>query len=141
MGKEPDTKITSCCSVNGATTTVPFQPSDIANRLKQSLEKNLAKKGVALNWIDESNSPQVLVRIIEIDQGNQLLRYLLPFISPAVLEVEGEVAVPGSDRRSFHYVQKTQVGLFGGSGKGMLTVCADRVSGKIAKDVLKALQR
>lgn len=141
MGKTPDTTITSCCTMDGAATTVSFAPSEIAQRLKQTFEKRLGKKGVAVDWTDESNAPHVVVRIVEIDQGNQLLRYLLPFISPAVLEVEGEVRLPGSGRSEFHYVQKAQVGLFGGSAKGMLSVCADRVSGKIAKDVLKVLRR
>jgi hypothetical protein len=140
MGKDADTTITSCCTLKGASTTLSFEPSEVIEELKKTLEKRLMKKGIALRWTDESGTPELLVRVVQIDQGNQFLRYLLPFLSPTVLEVEGQVTVPGSDPRPFHYVQKAQMGLFGGSARGMLKVCADRVAGKIAGDALKAFQ-
>ncbi len=141
MDQGADRTITSSCTLKGAATTLSFDPSEVVEELKKTLEKKLMKKRVALRWTDESVTSEVLVRVVEIDQGNQFLRYLLPFIAPALLEVEGQVAVTGSSPRPFHYVQKAQVGLFGGSAKGMLKTCAERVAGKIAGEVLGALQR
>ncbi len=141
MARKPDTTITSCCTLKGAATTLSIDPAEVVGQLKKTLEKKVLKKGVAVRWTDESGNPDVLIRVVEINQGNQFLRYLLPFISPAYIEVEGQVAATGFTSRPFHYVQKAQVGLFGGSARGMLKVCADRVSGKIAADILKALKR
>lgn len=141
MDQDADRTITSSCTLKGAATTLSFDPSEVVEELRTTLEKKLLKKHIALRWTDEAATPEVLVRVVEIDQGNQFLRYLLPFIAPAVLEVEGQVAVTGSGPRPFHYVQKAQIGLFGGSAKGMLKNCAERVAGKIAGEVLEALPR
>lgn len=64
------------------------------------------------------------------------MRYIIPFVSPAIMEVEGRVATPNA--RQLKFVQKAQVGLFGGSTVGMMTVNADRLATKIAKEVVKA---
>jgi hypothetical protein len=138
---QPSGSIASSCTLHGATITLSFGPVEVIERLREKLEKRLGKKGITLYWTNESDSPEIAIRIVKIDEGSQLLRYILPFIAPAVLEVEGRVAIAGSSPRRFHYTQKAQLGLFGGSARGMLNVCADRVSGKIAKDVLKASRK
>lgn len=80
----------------------------------------------------------LVIEFITIEQGNQLLRYLLPFISPAYIELD--VKLSGSDSKPLErtYKQTSQVGLFGGSGSGMLNVAVDRIAKRIVKDVLKA---
>jgi len=140
MNKDQGKTISSCCTVKGAALTLSFDASDVVQELKNALDKKLLKKGIALLWREESDSPELYIRVIEINQGNQFLRWLLPFIAPAVLEIEGQVAVSGTRPQPFHYVQKAQVGLAGGSGRGMLKVCAQRAADKIVKDVLISLQ-
>jgi hypothetical protein len=139
MSKEVNRMITACCLDSGAATKVSFDAAEITAELKTNLEKRLLDKGVAVRWSDQATSPQLLIRVVEIDQGNRFLRYLLPFIAPAVLEVEGQMAAGGSNPQELHYVQRGQVGLFGGSARGMLRVCAQRVAKKIASDVLQGL--
>lgn len=129
--------ITGHCTTEGAALTVSFDPEIIVDALKKRLEKRLGKKGIGVKWSDTAESADVSVRFVEIDKGNQFLRYMLPFIAPAVVEVEGHVSPGGSAPRSFHFVQKAQVGLFGGGAKSMLTVCANVAADKIAKEILK----
>ena len=139
MSKDVIKTISSCCTAQGAALNLSFDVSEVIQELKTALEKKLLKKGIALRWTDEAAASEVLIRIIAIEQGNQFLRWLLPFIAPAVLEVEGQVAVDGANPEPFHYVQKAQLGLAGGSAKGMLKVCAMRTADKIAGDVLRTL--
>jgi len=139
MGKVANRALTSCCTANGAVLNLRFDKSEIIEELKRCLAKQFLKKGVLVQWSEESSKVDFFVRIVAIDQGNQLLRYLLPFIAPAVLEVEGQVTTAGGALRTFHHVQRTHIGLFGGYGKGMLKVCARRMAKKIAADVLMAL--
>ena len=105
----------------------------------ETLEKRLGKKGIGVNWSETAESADVSVRFVEIDKGNQFLRYMLPFIAPAVVEVEGHVSPGGSSGRPFHFVQKAQVGILGGGAKSMLTVCASAAADKISKEILKVV--
>jgi hypothetical protein len=140
MSNAQERTIRSCCTLKGAALTLSFEPSAVVQELKNALDKKLLKKGIALLWTEETDSPELLIRVIEINQGNQFLRWLLPFIAPAVIELEGQVAVSGTHPQPFHYVQKAQIGIAGGSGKGMLKVCAQRAADNIVKDVLGSLQ-
>jgi len=140
MSKEVSRTITACCSDSGAAPKVSFDAAEITAEMKTSLEKRLLKKGVAVRWSEQPTGSELLIRVVGLDQGNQFLRYLFPFIAPAVLEVEGEMAVAGSSPQQLHYVQRAQMGLFGGSAKGMLKCCAQRVAAKIASDVLRSLK-
>jgi hypothetical protein len=126
------------CSESGAALKIKFPATDVTAELRARLEKTLGKKGVAVRWNDKGPA-EVNIRVVRIDQGNQALRYLLPFIAPAVMEVEGKSTVAGKSR-DFHYVQKAQMGLLGGSAHGMLKVCAQRIADKIAKDLLASLK-
>jgi hypothetical protein len=139
--QQPSGSLASSCTLRGADITLSFGPVEVIQRLRNRLEKKLGKKGIKLFWTNEVDSPEIAIRIVKIDQGSQLLRYIFPLLGPAVLEVEGRVAIAGSTPRQFHYTQKAQMGLFGGSAKSMLNFCADRVSGKIAKDVLKVSRK
>jgi len=139
MSKEVSRTITACCSDGGAALKLSFDAAEITAELKACLEKRLLDKGVAIRWSEQATNPELLVRVVEIDQGNQFLRYLLPFIAPAVLEVEGQMTVSGSSPQQLHYVQRAQIGIFGGSARGMLKTCAQRVAKKIASEVLRSL--
>jgi len=140
MSKEVSRTITARCSDTGAALKVSFDAAYITGEIKTSIEKRLLKKGVAVRWSDQEAGSELFVRIVAIDQGNQFLRWLLPFIAPAVLEVEGQVAVAGSTPQEFHYTQRAQMGLLGGSARSMLNVCAQRVADKIVGDVLRSVR-
>jgi hypothetical protein len=139
--RRPDGAVPSYCTHLGADIVMSFDAGDVTQRIKTKLAKKLGKKGVALYWTHETDSPEIVIRVLRIDQGNQLVRYLCPFIAPAVVEVEGRAAIGGAAPRRFRCVQKAQIGFFGGSARGMLNFCADRVGGKIAKEILKAAGR
>jgi hypothetical protein len=130
--------LVSSCTLRGADINLSFGAAEVIERLRERLEKRLRKKKVALFWSNESNSPEIAIRIIKIDEGNQAMRYFIPFAAPAILEVAGRIAIPGSAPQQFRYTRKAHFGMFGGSPRTMLNICADRMSAKIAKDVLKA---
>jgi hypothetical protein len=134
----PSGSLASCCTLQGATISVSFDAADVTQRITKKLEKRLGKKGMSLFWTNEMDSPELVIRVVRIDQGNQLLRYLVHFLGAAVVEVEGQVAIGGSGPRPFHFTQKAHFGFFGGSARGMLNVCADRIGDKIARFVVKA---
>lgn len=137
MAREPNRMMTVCCSSQGAALKLSFDVGEIVRELGASIEKRLLKNGIAAQWVQEAARAELSVRVVSVDQGNQFLRYLLPFIAPAVLEVEGQVAAGGARPRTFHFVQRAQVGLFGGSSKGMLKVCAQRIAAKVAAEAAR----
>lgn len=140
MSNEVSRTLTAYCSDSGAALKLSFDAGKITAEMRSSIEKRLHKKGVATRWNDQETGSELIIRIVAIDQGNQFLRWLLPFIAPAFLEVEGQVGLSGSTPQQFHYTQCAQVGLFGGSARGMLKVCAQRVAHKIASDVLRTIR-
>jgi hypothetical protein len=139
MAAQGTRSLVASCSLGGAAVNVSFDASDIVEKLRSTLQTRLGKKGIMLDWQDAPEQAQLRIRVVQVDQGNQLLRYLLPFLAPAVLELEGELVLAGLQPVPLHYVKRAQVGLFGGSGKGMLKVCADRLAKALAKDVLNAI--
>ena len=140
MSKELSRTITAYCSDSGAALKVSFDAEEITAEMRTHLEKRLLKKRVAVRWCEQETGSELLIRVVEMNQGNQFLRYLLPFIAPAFFEVEGQMAVDGSAAQEIHYVQRAQMGRFGGSARGMLKVCAQRIANKIASDVLRSLK-
>jgi hypothetical protein len=139
MSKEVTRTVSSCCTLKDTGHALPFDSFDVVEWVKGMMEKKLRKKGIALRWTNAWDSPELVVNLVEIDPGNQALRWLVPFVSPAVLAVEGKIALSGSPPQSFHYVHKVHFGLFGGTPKSMLKICADRIAKKIIKFVLKTL--
>lgn len=140
MRKADSKTITACCSHDGAALKLKFDPAMILTEMRTRIEKPLLKKGVALQWSDQEEGSELFIRVISMDQGNQFLRWLLPFIAPAVLEVEGQLSLGGAAPAEFQYTQRAHIGLLGGSGKGMLKICAQRVAGKIVRNVLRSVR-
>ena len=131
--------LTAHCALGGAALSVTFDASAIELKLSQELEKRLGKKGIQLVWQNSPETAELRVRFVELDQGNRFLRYMLPFISPAVAIVEGELAAAGSAPVPFNFTRKAQFGLFGGSAQGMLQACAVSLAADIAKGVVRQL--
>lgn len=139
MAKEIRRTLTGHCTLDGATLKTTLDGSEIATPLKEQLAKRLQKRQAGIAWGDGPDQCDFRIRFIEVEQGNQLLRYILPFIAPAAIEVEGEVLGTAQGPKAFHYRQRAQVGLFGGSAKSMLKGCAIRLADKIAKDIQRGL--
>ncbi len=131
--------ITACFSSQGGVMKVNIQPQDVISPLCENISKRLSKKGVGVQWGPETPTTILVLRVVVMDQGNQLLRYLLPFISPAVLEVEGHIRVGNGAPKPIHVVKKAHFGLFGGSPVGMLKTCGSQIAAKVAKETLASL--
>jgi len=58
----------------------------------------------------------------------------------AVVEVEGELMADGRQLALLNAKSKQSGGLFGGSGKGLLKLCAKSCAGKVAKQIISALK-
>ncbi len=128
--------ISAFCTDEGAELKTSFDASEITTELRSRLEKALSKKNAAVRWVDEGTT-ELAIRIVAIDQGNQFLRYLLPFIAPAILEIEGELALGAGAPRQFHHTGKEQMGVLGGTARGMLKTAAGRMASRITKDILR----
>lgn len=128
--------ITGDCSLDGAALNLSFNASEIVDHLRNELEGRLTKKGITVCWENNSPAPQLKIQVVQVDEGNQFVRWLIPFIAPAVLEVKGEVSVNGARVRAFHHIQRAQIGLLGGSARHMLEVCSGRLARNIAREVL-----
>ncbi|QDU73794.1 hypothetical protein Pan97_07940 [Bremerella volcania] len=73
--------------------------------------------------------------IVKIDQGNQLLRYLLPYLAgEAMVEIHGEVVQGTHSSKTFHIKKTFSMGVFGGSSKGMIKDGLRLAAMKIAAD-------
>jgi len=134
----PDPNALRCAIVtDGAALTMSFDVMELVDEMKNRIEKRLLKKNIAVQW-QTSGAAALQIHLVAVNQGNQFLRWLIPFVAPAVFDVQGQIAVGGNQPQPFHYIQKAHFGLFGGSPRYMLKVCTRRAADKIAKDVARA---
>jgi hypothetical protein len=138
--KKGEREFTAYCLLDDANLNLKFDAGIIRDRLRRQVDKNLGKKKVVLSWQDEEEDADVQIRFVLIDQGNQFLRWFIPGIAPAVVEIEGEVGTDGKNVHSFNYIRKAHIGIFGGSGKYMLRVCADRLARDVTREVLRLVK-
>ena len=127
-------------SLDGAAVNYGGDAGALMQRMMNRVTKLLKKKGIALSQQAAGEVVPLRVRVVQIEQGNQLMRYFLPFLSPAFVEIEAELDVPSGGSESFFYKKAAQFGLFGGSASGMLGVCVDRVATDLSKDINKRLK-
>jgi hypothetical protein len=132
--------LTAHCSIRETEVKLNRPTAEILKDLKSEVEKRLSKKGISVEWIDATQTPELALRLVRIDEGNQLLRYLLPFLAPAVVAIEGQVSVDSQEPREFQSTRRAHFGLFGGTAKAMLHVCNVQVAKDITKAVTKALR-
>jgi hypothetical protein len=140
MPKAPPVPITVCCMMKLESVNLSIEPTVLIEALREKLAKRLRKKGFAMDQVPQTADPTLLVHLVSIDEGSRLMRYIMPFVSPAVMVVEGRVKGAGPEPRKFRHVQKAQVGFLGGSTLGMMKVNADRLAARIVKEVRKALK-
>jgi hypothetical protein len=137
MAQGAPVPITVCCMMKLTSSNLSYEPSELIMQLRERLEKRLTKKGFTVQWVPATQNPTLLVQLTRLDEGSQALRYLLPFISPAVMDVEGRININGAQAHPFQYTQRAQFGLFGGTARSMMNNNADRLAVKIVKDVLR----
>ena len=113
--------------------------STVIGIIKKSLEKALLKKGVSVHWTEGSANPEVLIRAVKIEHGNRLLKLLFPLASPAVVEVEGHVALGGAAPKPYRLVQKSYGGGLLAVSNVILATCAGGIAKKIAAEIRLAL--
>ncbi len=130
-------EINAFCTDEHAMLNVRFDVSPILQRFQQSLEKRLRKSGTSILWQPVGDRCQLVIWFLLIDQGNQFLRWLVPFCSPARIRIEGAFSADGSPAQRFVHERRADFGLAGGAAPYMLGVCADRLAKDVAKDILR----
>ena len=123
------------CSVEGAAVNYDGDLGKLANRLLKDLTGKLEKKGVDLEYASAWEDAELQIRFVQVEQGSQLLRYMLPFAAPAFMEIQADLASGEGPPFSKRYYHEAQGGLFGGSASGMLGKCVDRIASRIADDL------
>ena len=107
----------------------------VVDSLKTRLERHLLEKDIAVLWNTQVAGSELILQIIGVDPGNQLQRWLL-LACPAVLKIEGRFGPDSPNPQSFQYTDRAYWGLAGGTPRQMLTRCAQRIAGKIARDLI-----
>ena len=102
--------------------------------MRDRIAKQLGKQGYRISWGTANDSAVILT--VAMEPGNQFMRWLLPFSSPAVVNIQGRINVPLS-QQTFTAKGSAHFGLFGGSPTGMLKVAGGVAAGSIAKQILK----
>ena len=130
-------KLTASCTANGVITEGSIDVSELTRRLESSLSSKLARRGIDVVWCT-SLHPELQIQFVRIAKGNQFLRYLIPFLAPASVEIKG--AYPAADTASatFHHTERASIGIFGGSTRHMLGVCVDRLAIQLANNISRA---
>ena len=113
---------------------------NVVESFRTRLGRRLLKKGIAVQWNAEAAGTELMVRIVTIDPGNQFLRWLLPFVAPAVVQIEGQLGPSSPNPQPFQYTHRAHFGLAGGPSRGMLRTCAHGIADKIARDVVRWLE-
>src|SRR5437588_9366516 len=120
METETTRVLRASCSAQGVRVETDLDPAEVASQLESVLAKKLGQKGIDVSWQCQETNCELRIRIKRIDQGSQLLRYLLPFLAPAIVEIEGSLTLPGRDEKSLHFIENAQFGLLGGSSSSMI---------------------
>ena len=125
-------------SLDGAALNVSSDSCDAAkirDYLADEISARLRKKDIEVHWqgVEGAN---IVLRFIRIEQGNQLLRYIVPFSAPARCDVEGTLLMTHSGPRPFFFERRADLSIFGGASGYMLRVCARRSADDVAQFIL-----
>lgn len=131
-------------SINPATYRCrSISPVELVEMLQRELIDHLTKYGLR---VAQTSTPdfRIVGHFREVDEGNQFLRYLLPFLAGASrVCIEGTILVDGETEKPFHYVTRSRVGLLGGFGPVKLAVrrAALFISGDVAAEAGLGVER
>ena len=119
-----------------------FETTDITNLFQETLKQRLEKKGLSMQQSDAGVQIVLRGRVVNIDEGNRWLRYLLTFLGgKTVFEAEGEIIINGVTSGEFHSIKKSGIGVFGGSSQGLLKVNAKAAAKEITNQVVNTLKK
>jgi hypothetical protein len=117
-----------------------FNTTVVVNEFNARLWQILSEKGLALS--NEGKPLALRGRIIRIDEGSRVLRYLLAgAVGQAEIEAEGELLF-GEKILATFFIKKNASGAFhilGGDCEGLLMNCARQAAAEIAKQVVKGI--
>lgn len=100
--------------------TRAFTPESLADDLRDEITASCQKQGLELTD-DEDADIKITGRVFAVDEGNQMLRYIIPFLAGASsVHVEGVIQVRDQEPEEFKQVVQGYMGLFGGSGTAMI---------------------
>lgn len=131
-------------SLQGAEVKAKGDITPVADVFHRNLAAILAKKGIEVENMPTHIGPEDFViegRFVKINAGSRALRYVSGVGGGATIEVEGRVLQGNrqiTDLYEKHYWWAG--GIFGGSDEFVLKAGASVAAGKIAKQVLKALE-
>lgn len=122
-------------AVDGAAVSSSAVGDGVCKTLIDQMTKQCQKSGLRIRWRDDANGACLLLRLVQVDEGSQFLRYMIPFSSPAIVEVEGELLTQ-SGPHPIHLARKAHFSVFGGTGRYMTRVCASRIAGGLQKWIM-----
>jgi hypothetical protein len=136
--KDGHSDIGAHLSTRGAAISSPHVGDGVRVKIADELTKQLRSAGRTLKWMQQPNGASLVIRLIQVEAGNQFLRYMIPFASPAVVEIEGDLLLPAG-LQSFHMIRKTHFSILGGGGGYMTRVCAARLAAGVRKWLLTTI--
>jgi hypothetical protein len=127
-------------SVQGAVVKAEFEVEPVLTAFVEAFAKKLKKRhDVRMGSAPLNTGPCAEVRVVRIDAGSRMLRYMLTFFAgKTCFEAAGSITGPTGQRCPFHFQHKCIGGFFGGSSLNLLKLDAANVANRVAKAVLKA---
>jgi len=112
-----------------------FDTSPVLISFVEGFAKKLKKQfNVQLAPAPRPGAPSAVVNVLNMDEGNRMLRYLLGiFAGHTIFEIEGEVISSSGQRAPFRHKNRGMMGLFGGDSLGMLKQGGNYLGKKVGK--------
>ncbi|MEW4452481.1 DUF4410 domain-containing protein [Bremerella sp. JC817] len=109
-------------------------PKEVSLMLHQELVNYCREQG--LQVVEGPAARQIEAEIAEVEEGNQALRYLLPFLAgQAKVTVKGEIRQGKRPAQPFEISRNFHMGAFGGSSKTMIKQGLQRIAMQIGVHV------
>lgn len=130
-------------SLDGALLQTQSDLVVISDAFHEELTGQLAKAGLLLQEPHPLLGPAEFTlegQFVRVDEGNRALRYFLTFLAgAATVEAEGQLYHGDWPVTPLHSKAQQTIGLFGGSGLGLLKTCTRTAAAQIANQVIEAL--
>ena len=129
------------CSTSNVPSSARPYVAVVEGSLKQGIQEQLAKSEVACRWTEEPDAADVRIRLVDADEGNRVLRFLVSvvpvfwyFIGPPwTLEIEGEIVVPDGEPTRFHVIEQERKAIL--DTETAFKACALRAAKRIADQI------
>ncbi len=144
MGTQQEMKLQVGLETNNAVITLEKDVEKLYSNFKMVTEALLKAEGFLCEWSDSASEEcDVVIRIVQLDQGNKSLRSFLSWIPltnmviclfPATFEIEMTVSESSLQKKDFHYIETHRNAV--ADALTMLDVCAARLAKKIVKEIV-----